>query len=326
MPSLARDAPGRPVACRAPTRMLTPPPRSRARPPRSAASSIVAAAHDARVRSLGEDRASLLGVRPVQPDHDRHRGLDPIERAEHPLGHQVAAGDAAEDVDEHGPHRRIGQAPPRARSPSGRRSRRRRRRGSSRPSRPACATTSSVDITRPAPLPMMPTSPSSFTYCRPCVVRARLHRVDRERVLVGLDVRVPEQRVVVDRHLRVERDDAAVLEQDERVDLHERRVALLQQGVQAPEHVGRALARRRRGKRAGQLAHVERPQTEHRVDVDAPQRLGPRARELLDVHAALGGHHREVVTRRAVEQHRRVELLRDRQQLLDQHLGHLDGP
>jgi hypothetical protein len=32
---------------------------------------------------------------------------------------------------------------------------------------PACATTSSVDITRPAPLPMMPTSPSSFTYCRP---------------------------------------------------------------------------------------------------------------------------------------------------------------
>ena len=28
---------------------------------------------------------------------------------------------------------------------------------------PACATTSRVDITRPAPLPMMPTSPSSLT-------------------------------------------------------------------------------------------------------------------------------------------------------------------
>ena len=33
---------------------------------------------------------------------------------------------------------------------------------------PAWATTSSVDITSPAPLPMMPTLPSSFTYCRPC--------------------------------------------------------------------------------------------------------------------------------------------------------------
>jgi hypothetical protein len=29
---------------------------------------------------------------------------------------------------------------------------------------PACATTSRVDITNPAPLPMIPTSPSSFTY------------------------------------------------------------------------------------------------------------------------------------------------------------------
>jgi hypothetical protein len=31
-------------------------------------------------------------------------------------------------------------------------------------SAPACFTTSRVDITSPAPLPMMPTSPSSFTY------------------------------------------------------------------------------------------------------------------------------------------------------------------
>ncbi len=34
-------------------------------------------------------------------------------------------------------------------------------------SAPACFTTSSVAITRPAPLPMIPTSPSSFTYCSP---------------------------------------------------------------------------------------------------------------------------------------------------------------
>src|SRR6185312_10587523 len=38
---------------------------------------------------------------------------------------------------------------------------------------PASATTSSVDITRPAPLPRMPTSPSSLTNCRPSSLARR---------------------------------------------------------------------------------------------------------------------------------------------------------
>ncbi len=72
---------------------------------------------------------------------------------------------------------------------------------------------------------MMPTLPSSLTYCRSCsfaractgsIGNASAHR---------LDVGVAEQRVVVDRHLRVEGDDPAVLEQHERVHLDERRVA-----------------------------------------------------------------------------------------------------
>ena len=169
---------------------------------------------------------------------------------------------------------------------------------------------------------MMPTLPSSFTYCRPCSFARACTGSIGNAVLVGLDVGVAEQRVVVDRDLRVERDDRAVVELHERVHLDEGRVALLQQLVQAPQHVGRSLARVDR-QRADELAHVERPQPEHRVDVHPAQRLGTGASELLDVHAALGGHHREVVAGRAVEQHRRVELPGDRQQLLDEHLGHL---
>ena len=51
-----------------------------------------------------------------------------------------------------------------------------------------------------------------------------------------------------------------------------------------------------------------------------------RPGELLDVDPALGGDHREVGARRAVEQDRRVELGRDRQALLDQDAVDLATP
>ena len=52
---------------------------------------------------------------------------------------------------------------------------------------------------------------------------------------------------------------------------------------------------------------------------------GRRAGELLDIHPALGRHHRQVVAARAVKQHRRVELLRDRQQLLHEDPRHREA-
>ena len=96
---------------------------------------------------------------------------------------------------------------------------------------------------------------------------------------------------------------------------------LAEDRVELPQDVGRTLARLER-ERARQLAHVVHPQPEHRVDVHAPDRLRARPRELLDVDAALGRHHREVVAGRTVQHERRVELLRDRQQLLDQDAIH----
>ena len=49
-------------------------------------------------------RAALLGVGAVEADHDRRAQLDPAERLDDALGHLLAAGDAAEDVDEDGLH------------------------------------------------------------------------------------------------------------------------------------------------------------------------------------------------------------------------------
>jgi len=61
---------------------------------------------------------------------------------------------------------------------------------------------------------------------------------------------------------------------------------------------------------------------EQRIDLNAPDRLRALAGEGLDVHAAFGGHHREVSPGAPIEDDRRVELLRDRQQLLGQDAVH----
>src|SRR5262245_39752301 len=69
--------------------------------------------HDVVLR-LVEDPPAFLGVVTVQPDHQRHRDglaarLEHLDRRDDAVGDLVARGDAAEHVDEHAAHRRIGQ-------------------------------------------------------------------------------------------------------------------------------------------------------------------------------------------------------------------------
>src|SRR5712691_4124299 len=59
--------------------------------------------HDAGVRGLLQDAAALRRVRAVQADHDGDASVHPPQCLERALRDQLAAGDAAEDVDEHGP-------------------------------------------------------------------------------------------------------------------------------------------------------------------------------------------------------------------------------
>src|SRR5690606_15488888 len=67
-----------------------------------------------RVRPLGEDRAAQLGVVAVQAHHQRlghvvAAALQQLQGLHDAVGHRVAGGDAAEDVDEHRLDRRVAQ-------------------------------------------------------------------------------------------------------------------------------------------------------------------------------------------------------------------------
>ena len=54
-------------------------------------------------------RARLLGVGALEPHHHRHLHAHVLHRVDDALGDQVAAHDAAEDVDQDGAHLRVGQ-------------------------------------------------------------------------------------------------------------------------------------------------------------------------------------------------------------------------
>ena len=99
---------------------------------------------------------------------------------------------------------------------------------------PACATTSSVLITSPAPLPRMPTSPSSLTYCRPtscarCSCGSALHVVHLRYVLVPVQARVIYRTLASSASTRPSPVTT-------RVYLHKARVQLLERPVQVAEH------------------------------------------------------------------------------------------
>ena len=90
---------------------------------------------------------------------------------------------------------------------------------------PTNVTTSTVDIVSPAPFPSTPTSPSSFTYVTPFSRASASSGSAAAGVAHLRDVGMAEERVVVDRELRVERPHLAVGRDDQRVDLAEHRLA-----------------------------------------------------------------------------------------------------
>src|SRR5438270_1341163 len=87
-------------------------PRQFGRPPGGAVHRVHA--FDERVVRAVQDPPALVGVVAVEPDHQRlvHRFAalaEQGERLQDAVGHRVAGGDAAEHVDEHAPHARVGQ-------------------------------------------------------------------------------------------------------------------------------------------------------------------------------------------------------------------------
>jgi hypothetical protein len=133
---------------------------------------------------------------------------------------------------------------------------------------------------------------------------------------------VPEERVVVDRELRVERLHLAGRGDDQRVDLAEHRVELDKSLVELPDDRGDLLllVGILDAGAVDQPPRLPRLEALERIDVQPDERVRRGRSHLLDVHAPLGREHEEGRLHTAVERDREVVLLRDVGGLLDPEL------
>ena len=112
-------------------------------------------------------------------------------------------------------------------------------------------------------------------------------RVFLRRVAQSLDVRMTEQRVIVERDLRVQRKQLVVLGGDEWIDLHQRSVRIHERLVKALEECHRVVDLRRlqpQGK--GQLARLPCAKAHRRIDRLLENGVRILRRHFLNLHAA----------------------------------------
>ena len=164
------------------------------------------------------------------------------------------------------------------------------------------------------------------------VVQAGRGRLELDRVLLVLvlelgPVLVPELRVIVEVDLRIERDDVAVLEDGERVDLQERAIllheGLVESGHQADELRDRLLAVLHQAEPERELARLVRGEADRGVDEDLEDLLRRVLGDVLDLHATLGGGDEGDAARVAIEHRAQVHLGHHLEALLDVEALHL---
>ena len=118
------------------------------------------------------------------------------------------------------------------------------------------------------------------------LARGLLLRVHRCEIAHRLHVGMAIERVVVDRHLGIGREQRAIFEEDERIDLNEHGVLGLEDAVQLREHRAKSLALIDRNAGGGHQLHtVEAAVAERWIDMQARQHVGMIRRHVLDVHA-----------------------------------------
>src|SRR3954453_255384 len=184
---------------------------------------------------LGQQAPALLVVRAVETDDERHRRLDDLERLDQALGHLVTAGDAAEDVEQHRLDLGVGED--------------HLDRRDDRVGLRAAAGVEEVrglpadlgdDVERrhhePGAVAEDPDVAVELDVGQAALLGHLLLRILRRRVAQGRVLGVAEQRVAVERDLRVERPQLALGRDDQRVDLEEHRVLGDERLVQLGEH------------------------------------------------------------------------------------------
>ena len=170
---------------------------------------------DARV---GENLLALDDVGAFHPDHQRHVELHLLRRLDHALRQHVASHDAAEDVDQHAFDALVREQDA-------------KRRGDLLGAR-AAADVEEVGRLRAVELDDVHRrhrEARAVHHASDVAVEMHVAEVELRRLGLGgiffvgiaqlADIRMAEQRIVVERHFRVEADDAVVLRHDQRIDL-----------------------------------------------------------------------------------------------------------
>src|SRR5918993_4767949 len=256
---------------------------------------------------LSEDPASLFGVRAVEPDDDGEREPCPLYGRQQPPRHLVAACYAAEDVEEHAPDLFVGGDDIEG----------------GRDLLGVCPAANVAEVGRfaaglgddvqrahhqPSPVAQDADVAVEFDVLQPDLLRPFLQRVCGFDVVQPGYVFMPVKTGVVHRYLGVQRQDAPLRRNDERVDLHQVRVETFEGIVQVRKHHAyslRDVSFQPRGE--GDLAHLVGKKAEEWVYVEPDDCLGVRLCDLLDLHPALCGEQDQGPFRRPVHRDGEVE-------------------
>src|SRR3954452_15367545 len=273
---------------------------------------------DQRVVGLGEDPPALLHVVAVEPDDQRLGRLVPqdLQRLDDAVGHGVAGGDPAEDVDEDALDGRVGEDDLQAvgHHLGGGAAADVEEVGRAHPAELLAGVGDDVQgahdqtgaVADDADLAL------ELHVVEVLLLGAGLERVARGGVLQRALVLVPEGGVVVEGHLGVEGQHGAVGRLGQRVHLDKGGVLLVEdlpQPLGDRDDLVADLGREVRG--IDDLCRLGVVHAPGGVDGDACQGFGLGDRDLLDLHAALDRGHRQEGAVGAVEQVGEVVLLRD---------------
>src|SRR5215210_5402181 len=179
---------------------------------------------------------------------------------------------------------------------------------------PACATTSSVLITSPAPLPRMPTSPSSLTYCRPASCA---------RCSSGSAASTSCSSAMSSWRYRLELSTVTFASS-----ASTRPSSVATSGLISTRLASTSTKALYRFLKTRPTPFATSPckPAEQRVYVEPDYRFRAVLGDFLDVHAALGREQYQGLLRGAVHGHREVHLRRDGGPRLDEHAPHRVPP
>ena len=238
-----------------------------------------------------QDRAALSGVGAYQPGYHGDLHLARGHGIDHRLGHDVAAGDPAEDVHKHCAH--VGIVKEDAQR---------------RPHLVAVGASADVEeVCRLSPVQLDNVHGGHGQTCAVDqtadvslqfdVAHAHLPRLGLRRhlglrIVEGGQGRLAGEGVVVDDHLRVEGHELATLGKGEGVDLQQRAVLLEEGFVHGPDDSAeRAGLGAGEADGPGQVAGLIVGKAQERIGRHPDDGLGRRPRHFFDVHAAHGADH-----------------------------------